>query len=441
MFQKPYFRVLLSGLLITLLLVGFASSAKAFEGQGGDSVQIAAGQTVNDNLYVGAKTFTLDGTVNGDVFAAGETMTINGKVDGDVMATGQTVIINGTVNGDVRMAAGALYMGENAKVSGDVVAFGGSLETRKGGSIGKDMLFYGGQALLSGDIGRNLRAGTGGLKIDGKITGNVDAEVGDATNAGPSPSSYLPQVSVPLPIVPPGLNIAPTAKIGGKLVYTSSKELSFPAGLVAGGIQYLKPVVKPEDVVVPPTLSEQIMTGIFDALRRMVTLILFGLFLAWLFPAFLKKTSDNIQSAALPMLGWGIVSWAAFFFAVLVLIVATIVGAMIFGILTLGSVSGVIVWLGILALFILIIGFVLAVSFVAPIIVSSLGGKLILARVKPEWSEHKAWPVILGVVILAALSALPFLGWLINLLAVLLGLGALWVWGRAALKTQQQPVV
>jgi cytoskeletal protein CcmA (bactofilin family) len=433
-------RILVSALLLTLLSLSLATPARAFDGRSADTVNIAAGEVVNDDLYVSAQTFTMDGTVNGDLLAAGNTLTINGTVDGDVMAAGETVIINGIVTGDVRIAGGALFVGKNAKITGDIIAMGASLEMRKGSSNGRDVLFMGGQALLAGDTGRNLKAFTGALQILGSIAGDVETEVGDRENAGPTPSLYLPHSAIPLPNVPPGLTIDPAAKIGGKLIYTSNTELNLPGSVVAGGIEHLKPVVHPEDVVKTLTPAERFATGLFDALRRMVTLVLFGLILGWLFPAFLKNAAGRLQQSPLPALGWGVVSWGAFFFAVLVILVATVLGAIIFGMLTLGGITASIVWLGILSLSILIMGFVLASAYVAQIVISLLGGKLLLARIKPDWVDHKVWPLLIGVIIFATLAALPVIGWLVNLLAILFGLGALWMLGSALFKKQQPAV-
>jgi cytoskeletal protein CcmA (bactofilin family) len=437
MFQKSFTRILVSAILLTTLALSIATPALAFDGRGGDNVNIPAGETVNDDLYVGAQNFTLDGTVNGDVVAAGAIITINGTVEGDVIAAGQAVIINGTVRDNIRMAGGTLLIGENAKIGGDVVSAGGSLEFRQGSTIGRDLVFFGGQALLAGDITRNVETAGGAVEIRGQIGGNVNAQVGDAENAGPGPSIYMPNSPIPLPSVQPGLKIDPAAKIGGKLTYTSSKELNIPAGIVAGSISRIAPQVV---TIKEPTQAEKLMTGTLDAIRRMITLILFGLLLGWLFPAFMKSTAERIRTAPLPALGWGLVSWAAFFFALLMLMVAIVIGALFFGVLTLGSISGTIVVLGLLATFLLTIGFVLAVSFVAQIIVSTLGGKLLLERVKPEWADHKVWPLVIGVVIFAALAALPVLGWLVNLVVGLLGLGTLWFFGRD-LWSKKTPVV
>jgi cytoskeletal protein CcmA (bactofilin family) len=429
--HKNFTHILVSAILLAVLVLGIVTPVAAFDGRGGDTIIIGKDEVVNDDLYVGAKNFTLDGTVKGDVIVTGETMTINGTVEGDVMAAGQTVIINGTVTGSVRMAGAVLFIGENAKIGGDVVGAGASLETRKGSSVGQDAVIFGGQALLAGDITRNVKVSTGGTEIRGKIDGNVEAEVGEADHSGPGPMMYLPQSSVPVPDVKGGLTIDPAAKIGGKLTYTSAKELSVPGGVVAGAVTRIEPVVKQ---VVQPSASELLMAGVLNTVRKIVTLILLGLLLGWLFPTFIALSAKHLRTAPLPSFGWGIVANAAFFFALLILIIATVIGALIFGALTLSGLSVTVAFLGLLGIFVLVFGFTLAMAYVAQIIVSVLGGKLILEKVKPEWAEHKVWPLVLGVVLFALLTSIPVLGALVGLVVVLMGLGALWIFGRELFK-------
>src|SRR5689334_24413321 len=97
--------------LLAILTLAVATPVMAFEGRSGDDIVIKADEVINDDLYVTAQNFTLDGTVNGDVFVMGETITINGTVDGDLFAGGQTIVINGTVTGDVRIGGAALQLG------------------------------------------------------------------------------------------------------------------------------------------------------------------------------------------------------------------------------------------------------------------------------------------------------------------------------------------
>jgi hypothetical protein len=161
-------------------------------------------------------------------------------------------------------------------------------------------------------------------------------------------------------------------------------------------------------------------------------------------PIFLNAVSGQIQAQTWPSLGWGAIAWAAFFFALLLIVIVMIAGGIIFGVLTLGGISGTIIWLGILSLFALIVLFVLATAYVSKIVVGAALGKWILGKTNPALAAHKFWPMILGVTLIAIVIALfrfplvplGFFGWLINFVVVLFGLGALWLWGRERLSRQ-----
>ncbi len=433
MLTKSFTRILGRAALLTILMISIATPALAFDGRSGDEVTIPAGEVVNDDLYATGQTVVVDGTIKGDLVVFAKTITINGTVEGDLIAVGQDIIINGTVQDDARIAGAALFVGENAKIGSDIIGVGASLETHKGSTIGQDVVFAGGQALFAGDISRNGIVAAGGLELRGMIGGNLKADVGNPDqNRGDSPKSYISNSSISIADVKKGLTIAPGAKIGGDLEYTSSKQFDIPAGAVAGKVTYTKPK-DDKNVAKPPSMTQRVIDGGLDVIRMIVTLLLFGMLLGWLFPVFVKSATERIKTAPLPALGEGILSIAAFCFSLLVLVIAMIIGAILFGVLTLGEITGTIVVLGLLAIFALIVGFVLVSSFVAQIVVSTLGGQLILARIKPELAEHKYWPLVIGVVIFALLAALPFIGPLINLIVVLFGLGALWFLGRTKL--------
>ncbi|NIO72166.1 MAG: hypothetical protein GTN71_24855, partial [Anaerolineae bacterium] len=106
--------------LICLFLFTFAPAALAFESRSGDTVVIGADEVIEDDLYVGANTFTLDGTIKGDLIVGGSTIEINGTVEGDLIAVGQTVTVRGTVADDVRIAGQALILDSEAQVGDDV---------------------------------------------------------------------------------------------------------------------------------------------------------------------------------------------------------------------------------------------------------------------------------------------------------------------------------
>jgi cytoskeletal protein CcmA (bactofilin family) len=433
--------------LSVLMVLVFATTAYAFEGREGETVVIGADEVIDDDLYVGANEFTLDGTVKGDLIVGGSIITINGTVEGDLWAAGQAIIINGVVMDDARIAGAGLQLGDEAQVGGDLLAAGASLETKAGSTVGNDLLVGAGQALLAGDVGRNVLAGAGALELRGDFGGDVKAYVDqtEETTSGPSPNIFMQQnIPLTLPSVAPGLTIAESAKIAGDLEYSSTYDLSFPSGVVGGQVTRVEPEISEGEVRTPPTPLQKTGTWVLKSIRTIVTLILFGLLLGWLTPMFLKVTSEKIQTQTWPSLGWGAITWAAFFFALLLIVIVMIAGGLIFGFLTLGGISGTIIWLGILSMFALIVAFVLATAYVSKIVVGAALGKWIFSKINPALAEHKFWPMILGVVIIAAVVALfrfplvplGFFGWLLNFVVILFGLGALWLWGRDRFRKQ-----
>jgi len=446
--MKNTYKFLSVFVLAALLAMTFSTPASAFDGRGGDKVVIAAGEVVNDDLYVGAQEFVLDGTVNGDLIVFGQTVTINGKVDGDLMAAAQTVAVNGEVTGSIRMAGSILFVGDKANIGGDIVGAGYSFEGRQGSTIGQDLVFAGGQILLAGDVTRNVQVATGGFDLRGKVGGDVNAEVGEANhgNAGPPPTLFMPHSTIAAPNVRPGLTVNPSATVGGHLKYTQSKDVKIPAGVVSGKVTRAEPAPN-TSAPREDTVEQKITKWGLNFVRTSITLILIGLFLLWLFPFFVRGLSEQLQAKPLPSLGWGAVAWAAFFFSLLVIIAVTIIGGLFFGVLTLGQLTGTVIWLGLLTLVGLIVGFVLVTTFVAKVVFGVALGKWIFLQAKSPLAEHRYWPMIVGVlitVVVIALLSFPlipgFLGWLVNFAIVLLGLGALWMWSRERMMAKKAVV-
>jgi hypothetical protein len=236
--------------------------------------------------------------------------------------------------------------------------------------------------------------------------------------------------------VEPGLTLAPSARIEGDLSYTQSKDLAFPAGVVAGQV-----VRRESGAIAAPasqeTTGQRILAWGLNALRGSVTLILMGLFLLWLFPLFMQGWSRKLQTAVLPSLGWGVAAYVIFFLVVLLIVAVIVLGGLLFGVLTLGGVAGTIIAVGILSLLILILGFILVTSFVAKIVFGQALGRLLLRHASSPLAEHRFWPMVIGVVVTVAVIALfrfplipGFLGGLLSFIVTLFGLGALWLWGR-----------
>ena len=424
--------------LLTVLLV--VPTAWAFEGRGGDVVVIEADEVVDDDLYVAAGEFRLDGTVKGDLFVTGGTLEINGTVEGDLVAAGQSVVIDGVVEDDARIAGYALDVG--GAVADDLIAAGFSLENGSESNVGGDLLFGGYQALLAGDVAGDAKIGGGAVRIAGIIGGDVMVDVGGAAPDQAMPPGFpffFGSNVPPVPSVPTGLTIDEGASIGGGLDYTANAEIRVPAGAVAGKVdftQYVEEATEGAEVRAARVAGKWFLRQV----RRLITLLLAGVAMMWLVPDWTRKLAGVVENRPLPSLGWGVVAIAVFALVMLVLVTATVILAVVFGLVTLGELVGRVITLGGIAVSTTAFGFSVIWSYVTKIVISLLLGQLIFRLFKSDAAEHRWWPMLLGVVIFVVIAAVPVLGWLARLATVLLGLGAVWLWARdwyAARRTGQ----
>jgi cytoskeletal protein CcmA (bactofilin family) len=415
--------------LVALMAFGLATPAQAFDSREGNTVVIGADEVIEDDLYLFANYISIDGIVKGDVVAFGSSVTLNGVVEGDFIAAGQDVTVNGEVKDDLRFAAYALKLGPNAKIGDDVIAAGYSLETAKGSSVGGALVLGSYQALLNGQVNEKANLGVNSLELNGVINGDVQLAVNGTKNDDFSPA-YMTPMGSNLPVVPsvkPGLNFGPEARINGKLDYTSPNLYSIPAGVVSGAVTHSEPPISPEDVSQYHPMSETnpVLYRILEALRFLAALIVIGMLVALLAPAWLRKPAETIEKRPLPSLGWGLLTFIGMFFALGMLAALVIALAILFSALTLGNLAGLSVVLGGSAFCALLVAFGLVTGYLSYLVTGYLGGRWILRRLNPAMTEKPYWALLVGVVILAVLTAIPILGGLVKLVVVLIGLGAI----------------
>ena len=140
-----------------------------------DDGSLPANETINDDLLISGRDVILDGTVNGTVIAAGNRVIVNGTINGDLFMFGSDVIlaengkvtgnlfgaarymeVRGNVGGSVFGGSAALLIGNNAKIGRNVYYGGYSLESMAGSSVNTDAFMGVYQAILNGEIKRNL---------------------------------------------------------------------------------------------------------------------------------------------------------------------------------------------------------------------------------------------------------------------------------------------
>ncbi len=361
-----------------LLLLGLLPvTALAADNRQGQTVTVGPNEVVNDDLYVAANTVDIQGTINGNLIAFGTTITVSGTVTRDVMAAGTNISIPGVVQGSARLAGGQITV--TGQITGDLVAATGTLNLSREATVGRDAMIAAGTSTLAGSIARNLQIAGTTVTLSGPIGGNVTAQVTT-------------------------LKLESGAAIAGNLDYTSNNTVSKAAGATVAGYTHQS---TPTNYTISPGW------WFIGWIQTLVGFFLLGLLLIYLAPAFNSKAVSAYEKEPWSRLGVGLATAVLVPFAALVMFV---VGLLIGG-----------WWLAIFLLGIYTLA--LTVGFA---VVGQMVGRFVLDR----FGQPRAHPVmalLVGLLILTLASAVPWVGWIVGLLAVVYGLGVAILalpWGR-----------
>jgi hypothetical protein len=174
--------------------------------------------------------------------------------------------------------------------------------------------------------------------------------------------------------------------------------------------------------------------------RNLMSLLIVGLLLAWLYPRLLSGSGATLEHRPWASLGTGILTGIVFW---LVMPVFSFLLFAVVILVSLFSVGGLFIpalLLMILILLAISLVFLVSGSFFSKLIICQVIGQLILRGFKSPAADHRFWPWLLGLAIFIILRSIPFVGWIVNLLAVLFGLGAFVLWLFGLRKSNQTPV-
>lgn len=364
-------------LLFLALILLPLGVAKALDTKTGDMIYISKDEIVSGNLYAAGNTITIDGTVNGDLIAAAQIINVNGRIEGDIIAAAQDIRINGEVGGNIRVAANSINI--NNRVARNVNAFGANVILDKNSQIGWDVLAAANNIETHGEIIGSLSGSAGRALISGKTGKNISLKLADTeTNEG--------------------LIVSPEAAIGGGLTYTTNKTAQIPQTATIGGkIEQKFPEVKPDN-----KLSSLVWPKIYSIFCAFVI----GLILIFLGKNSTLKILDKIQDKPKRVILTGII------------IMFAVPPISLFLMFTLIGIP--------LALILLAIWFI--ALYVSKIFTALLLGQWILKNLIKKDETPLVWSLIVGVILLWLLIALPFIGWIVGLFAIWLGLGGAYLY-------------
>ena len=367
-------------ILVLLSVTFFARFTYAKGNQPQTSVVLERKEIVNKDYFATGDTVRVSGTINGDVYVAGGSVIVDGTINGDLFAAGGTIQISGPVKNDIRAMGGALSLGST--VGGNVTLGGGTVIISPDAKITGSILAGAGTLGLYAPVGRGITAGAGTLTVNNTVGGDVlvavDQLILQSKTKIAGNVTYWGQQKA---------TIADNVALSGELVYYElPKNEAKQAKIASGGIKAL--------------------TAAFAGMAIMMTIVgvvamfVLGLVIISLLPSFTDKTVHGMQKNPWGSFGLGIVT-VILMPVLAVTAMATVIGIPVgmFLLMTLGLLCAV--------------GHIYAALFIGQGVFGAFNARV-----------HRAWQLLVGLVILGIFTLIPVLGWLARGIFVLIGTGA-----------------
>jgi hypothetical protein len=309
----------------------------------------------------------VEGMVNGDLLAFGRTVEVRGTVKGDLISCAQRTEVSGTVEGRIYTLSHSLDL--EGQLGHSVYGLVQSLHLNDRGRVGEGIVVAAGDASLEGEVKRSVNIFTS----NGDVSGSIGR---DLTMAGG------------------GLTLTNTARVGGNLSARvhQLKEVHIADGATIVGKRDIQVNVRESHFTRPRFYFHQAVWFAGAMLVGWLGLLLF--------PGFFQATTQLVGS------GWRSLGLG-------VLVLAGVPVAMVVAAITL---VGFPVSLMLLAVY-------LAAIYLAKVWVGAFLGRILL---KPAEATKGDWllGLLVGLLILTIVGFIPYLGGLVRLGVVCLGLGA-----------------
>ncbi len=337
------------------------------------TVVLPAGETHEGWYFAAAQHVILNGTVNGDAYIAAGQVEVHGTINGDLLVAGGDVEIGGTVTDDIRAAGGTVRL--NGSVGKNVSAVGGNINVSPTASIAGGLLTACGSLVEGGAIQKDLRAAVGTVDITGMVVDNVD-------------------------IVGGRLTVARGANVGGNLnaVLSQKDRSEIAEGAVKGTISLKQREEHPARII-----------GLPEGTFWLKTFWVGSLYLAGLvFFLLSRRYFAEYGSLTVNRMGWSFL-WG------LALVIITPIAVLVLC----ATIIGIPLGLMLLALY-------LTVLYLSQLSLGLAAGmRLFGSNVESGWILYFSFMV--GTLIFQGLSLVPYLGTLLEIAALFLGSGAMFL--------------
>jgi cytoskeletal protein CcmA (bactofilin family) len=355
------------GLRLLIGLLVFSLPGFALDRRHSQFVTVAANDTVDDTLLASGNIVRVEGVVNGDLLAFGGSVEVRGTVKGDLVSFAKRTVVSGTVEGNIYNFSNSLDL--DGQLGHSTYALVQSLHVNDRGHVGGGMMVAGGDVSLEGEVNRSVTMFAGNVDVSGSI-GRELTTTGDS------------------------LTLTNTSRIGGSLSarVRELKNVHIADGATITGTRDIQ-------VRVRQSRFARARFYFYQAVWLAAAMLVGWLGLV-LFPGFFQASTHAVGS------GWRNLGLG----------VAVLAGVPVAIVVTAITLVGIPASLMLLAVY-------LAAIYMAKVWVGAFLGQIVL---KPAVASKSDWllGLLVGLLILTIIGFIPYLGGLVRLGVVCLGLGA-----------------
>jgi len=360
---------------ILFTFVPFATQAAILKF--GEEYTVPKNEVVAEDLYIGGGNVSVNGDVTGDLLVGSGNIVITGNIKDDLTVGGGSIKVLGNVGDDLRIAGGDITIA--GAIGGDLVIAGGNVHILSTATIGGDILAGAGALIVDGAVTGDISAAGGALLLNSTVGGNVFARAEE-------------------------IKLGTGAIVEGNFAYHAPKTASLATGTTIKGATDYTQVMRPAKHGGPAFAKGMFAFLSVLWLMKVLMLLLAALLLFALVPRMLTATTKSAIE------NFGSTTLRGF-----IILVVTPVAIILSFVTIIG----------------MLVGIPAALIFGALIILSKIlagitFGSVIFRQFQKTKAVEVSWQSIaVGVVCLALLSVIPFVGWIACFLLFIASLGSL----------------
>lgn len=381
----PVWKVIIAIAFVLLVMFVTTRVASQISEQAGEIVSVQ--ESFSDISFFSGDEVNLKVNSTDDVFAAGGAVSASDTSADHLFLAGSEITATDVDVRDIIAAGGKITL-SSGKIADDVIAAGGDIVVRPKFQIGGSAVFTGGNVKIEAPVATDLRAAARTVSLNSTIGGNAK-------------------------LMGEFIEIGPKSRIGGDLLYRTENLKIAPGAVIAG-----KKIVLPDEEYAELERWGKGGAALFAvfSIALLLGIAVLVIIITVTVPSLMNAASTMIRAKPWHTLGIGLLITIAIPFAVFLLF-ATVIGvplALLIG-----------------AIFIA----VAPVAIAATSYFLGMRGREIITKKgddPPTVIERLLWPA-LGAILILILGLIPYIGALVWLLALIVGIGAVIPRGGKAL--------